>query len=155
MIYHLIFVNLKYISGLSIIFKNTASIPIAFSYKNFAYQVFAQNEFFGFLSSPVVVRSYKKEFHGKELLFYTLIGLLLFFAFIRMSFPKYLLDLFRVAFKTTLKQRQISEQLIQAPLPSLLLNCFFLLSVGLYITFIFQHYHMAINYNFWLLYFYC
>ena len=137
------------------ILKDTAWISIALSYKNFAYQVFAQNEFFGFLSSPVVVRSYKKEFHGKELLFYTLIGLLLFFAFIRMSFPKYLVDLFRVAFKTTLKQRQISEQLIQAPLPSLLLNFFFLVTVGLYITFVLQHYHMAVNYNFWLLYFYC
>lgn len=137
------------------ILKDTAWIPIALSYKNFAYQVFGQNKFFGFLSSPVVARSYKKEFHGKEVLFYTLIGLLLFFAFIRMSFPKYLLDLFRVAFKTTLKQRQISEQLIQAPLPSLLLNFFFLFTVGLYITFVLQHYHMAVNYNFWLLYFYC
>ena len=71
-----------------------------------------------------------------------------------MSFPKYFLDLFRVAFKTTLKQRQISEQLIQAPLPSLLLNCFFLFTIGLYITFVLQHYHMARNYNFWLLYCY-
>ena len=137
------------------ILKDTGWISIALGYKTFAHQVFAQNGFFSFSSPPVAIRSDKKEFHGKELLFYTLIGLLLFFAFIRMSFPKYLLDLFRVAFKTTLKQRQISEQLIQAPLPSLLLNCFFLFTIGLYITFIFQHYHMAINYNFWLLYFYC
>jgi hypothetical protein len=137
------------------ILKDTAWISIALTYKTFTYQVFAQNGFFDFSSPPVAIRSDKKEFHGKELLFYTLIGLLLFFAFIRMSFPKYLLDLFRVAFKTTLKQRQISEQLIQAPLPSLLLNCFFLFTIGLYITFVFRHYHMAINYNFWLLYFYC
>ena len=137
------------------ILKDTAWISIALSYKNFTYQVFGQNRFFDFSSPPVAIRSDKKEFHGKELLFYILIGLILFFAFIRMSFPKYLLDLFRVAFKTTLKQRQISEQLIQAPLPSLLLNCFFLFTIGLYITFVLQHYHMAVNYNFWLLYFYC
>ena len=114
-----------------------------------------KNIFFAFSSLPIAIRSDKKEFHGKELLFYSLIGLLLFFAFIRMSFPKYLLDLFRVAFRTTIKQRQISEQLIQAPLPSLLFNFFFFFSAGLYITFVLQHYHLAANYNFWLLYLYC
>ena len=137
------------------ILKDTAWIAMALSNKNFPGQVFVQNKFFDFSSPALAVRSDKKEFHGKELLFYTLIVLVLFFAFIRMSFPKYLLDLFRVAFRTTLKQRQISEQLVQAPLPSLLLNFFFLCTAGLYITFVLQHYHLASNYNFWLLYLYC
>jgi hypothetical protein len=137
------------------ILKDTAWIAIALAHKNFLHQAVERNQFFGFSSSPIPIKSDKKEFHGKELLFYTLIGLVLFFAFIRMSFPKYLLDLFRVAFRTTLKQRQISEQLIQAPLPSLLLNSFFLFTVGLYIAFVLQHYHLAANYNFWLLYLYC
>jgi len=70
------------------ILRDTAWISIAVSYKNFADKVFAQNNFFGFLSSPVIVRSYKKEFHGKELLFYTLIGLLLFFCFYPDEFPQ-------------------------------------------------------------------
>jgi hypothetical protein len=135
--------------------KDTAWISTALGYRNFNHQFFDQNVFFDFSSHPVAIRSDKKEFHGKELLFYTLIVLLLFFAFIRMSFPKYLLDLFRVAFRTTIKQRQISEQLIQTPLPSLLLNLFFLFTAGLYITFVLQHYHLAANYNFWLLYLYC
>ena len=137
------------------ILKDTTWISIALSYKNLNDQLFNQNAFFDFSSPPVAIRSDKKEFHGKELLFYTLIALLLFFAFIRMSFPKYLLDLFRVAFRTTLKQRQISEQLIQTPLPSLLLNLFFLFTIGLYITFVLQHLHLAAYYNFWLLYLYC
>jgi len=140
-------------SGIQIL-KDTAWISIALSHKSFLHQALTQNGFFDFSSTPVLLRSDKKEFHGKELLFYTLIGLLLFFAFIRMSFPKYLLDLFRVAFRTTIKQRQISEQLVQAPLPSLLLNFFFLCTIGLYITFVLQHYHLAANYNFWLLYLY-
>ena len=71
-----------------------AWIAIALNYKNFRYQVFTQNKFFDFSSAPVVIRSDKKEFNGKELLFYALISLLLFFGFIRMSFPKYFLDLF-------------------------------------------------------------
>jgi hypothetical protein len=135
--------------------KDTAWISIALNYKSFSDQVFTQNRFFDFSSPAVAISSDRKEFHGKELLFYALIGLLLFFAFIRISFPKYLLDLFRVAFRTTIKQRQISEQLIQAPLPSLLFNFFFLFTAGLYVTFVLEHYHLAANYNFWLLYLYC
>ena len=88
-------------------------------------------------------------------MFYSLILLLLLFSFIRISFPKYLIDLFRVAFRTTMKQRQISEQLIQVPIPALLLNIFFLISASLYINFLLQHFYMSSNYNFWLLYFYC
>jgi hypothetical protein len=123
--------------------------------KNFIRQAWMANNFFGFLSSPVLIKSDKKEFHGKEILFYTLVALFLFFAFIKMSFPKYLGDLFRVAFRTTMKQRQIGEQLLQTPLPSLLLNFFFLITASLYISFIFQHYHLSADYNFWLFYLYC
>jgi hypothetical protein len=123
--------------------------------KNFIRQAVEQNKFFGFLSSPIAVTSDKKEFKGKELLFYTLVGLLLFFAFIKFSFSKYFVDLFRVTFKTTLKQRQIGEQLVQTPLPSLLLNFFFLITASLYISFVLQHYHIALDYYFWLLCFYC
>ena len=122
--------------------------------KNFIQLAFEQNKLFSFSAAPLIIRSNKKEFKGKELLFYTLIALLLFFAFIRFSFSKYLTDLFRVVFRTTLKQRQIGEQLIQTPLPSLLLNFFFLITTSLYINFVLQHYYL-IEYNFWLLYFYC
>lgn len=130
-------------------------VAAKFSGNNFIRLGFTQNKFFGFSSLAIAITSNKKEFKGKELLFYTLIALLLFFAFIKFSFPKYFIELFRVVFRTTLKQRQIGEQLIQAPIPSLLLNFFFLISTGLYIDFLLQHFYMTNGYNFWLLYFYC
>ena len=126
-----------------------------FHARNFVQQAYSSNELFGFKSSPVAVKSDRKQFHGKEILFYSLVALLLFFAFIKYSFPKYLADLFRVAFRTTLKQRQIGEQLVQTPLPSMLLNIFFLNSAALYLSFVFKHYQLAENYNFWLLFSYC
>lgn len=144
-------------SVLDRVLKDSAWKIVAGQYpgKNFIRQAYGVNKFFGFSSLPIAITSNKKEFKGKEILFYTLVALLLFFAFIKFSFPKYMGDLFRVAFRTTLKQRQIGEQLIQTPLPSLLLNFFFLISVSLYINFVLQHYHLAADYNFWLLYFYC
>ena len=55
------------------------------------------------------------------------------FALLKMGFAKYFNDLFRVFFRTTLKQRQIKEQLMQTPLPSLIFNGFFVASAGLYV----------------------
>ena len=59
----------------------------------------------------------KKFFFGKEYLFYYLVFLLILFGLLRRVFAKYFYDLFRVFFRTTLKQRQTQEQLLQSPLP--------------------------------------
>lgn len=92
---------------------------------------------------------------GKELLFYFLVFLFILFAILKQAFPKYFGDLFRLFFRTTLKQRQIREQLMQTPLPSILLNGFFVLSTGLYLCFLFRYFHLDPTGNFWLLFLYC
>ncbi len=97
----------------------------------------------------------KKSFTGKEWLFYYLILLLIIFGLLRRAFSKYFYDLFRVFFKTTLKQRQTQEQLLQSPLPSVFMNAFFVLSAGLYANFLLYHFDLVIADNFWLQYFYC
>jgi len=97
----------------------------------------------------------KKIFIGKEWLFYYLILLLILFGLLRRAFAKYFYDLFRVFFKTTLKQRQTQEQLLQSPLPSVFMNVFFILSAGLYVNFLLQHFQLFIVDNFWLQYLYC
>ncbi len=95
-----------------------------------------------------------REFKGKDALFYTLIALLMVFAFLRRAFPKYFSDLFRLFFRTTLKQRQIREQLMQTPLPSLLLNGFFVICGGLYAAFLLIHFKLVQEQDFWLFFLY-
>ena len=97
----------------------------------------------------------KKAFAGKEVLFYSLIILLLLFALLRNLFPKYFGDLFRLFFRTTLKQRQIKEQLMQTTLPSLIFNMFFVITAALYIDLLLHHFNLLPVQNFWLLFFYC
>jgi hypothetical protein len=97
----------------------------------------------------------KKIFTGKEYLFYYLIFLFILFGLLRRAFAKYFYDLFRVFFKTTLKQRQTQEQLLQSSLASVLLNSFFVLSAGLYVNFLLQYFQLVISDNFWLQYLYC
>jgi len=97
----------------------------------------------------------KKTFTGKEYLFYYLIFLLILFGLLRSAFAKYFYDLFRVFFKTTLKQRQTQDQLLQSSLASVFMNSFFVLSGGLYVNFLLQYFQLVISDNFWLQYAYC
>ena len=71
---------------------------------------------------------------NKDLVFYAMVALVLFYAIIQRAFPKYMQDLFRLFFRTTLKQRHLSEQLSQTPLPSFLLNVFFFMLAGFYLS---------------------
>ena len=115
-------------------------------------QVLRRHPFFNFNTKPVAFRSDVKQFHGKEILFYVVIALLMLFALLKLGFAKYFNDLFRVFFRTTLKQRQIKEQLIQTPLPSLIFNGFFVASGGLYANLVLHHYDFTPVDNFWLQY---
>ena len=123
----------------------------------FGWQVLRHHPWFDFRTRPVSVTLTEtvRTVKGKEQLFYLLMLLLLTLAVLRQAFAKYFSDLFRVFFRTTLKQRQIREQLMQTPLPSLLLNVFFVGSAGLYLAFVLEHYQLDPFGNFWILYLYC
>lgn len=99
---------------------------ISFSSPRFSWEVVKHHPYFGFNTKPVTLpESDLRKINGKELMFYLLVLLLIVFALLKRLFPKYFEDLFRLFFRTTLKQRQIREQLLQMPLPSLMLNGFF------------------------------
>lgn len=121
----------------------------------FYIQVLQRHPYFNFTDQPVAIRPGIRKFEGKEMLFYVLAGLLLLFALLKQVFGKYFADLFRVFFRTTLKQKQIREQLMQNPLPSLLFNIFFIATTGLYIDFLFHYAGIVPVQDFWLLYLYC
>lgn len=123
-------------------------------YRGIDSVVYQHNPFIAF-TDPVKQISLKREWKGKEPFFYVIIFLLLFFALTKNSFPRYLKDIFRIFFRTSLKQRQIKEQMLHAPLPSLLLNLVFLLSGSLYIVLLFRHYNIGMEYGFWFLLVYC
>lgn len=96
-----------------------------------------------------------KKWQGKEAFFYSMLALLIFFALIKNGFGRYLEDLFKTFFRTTLNQKQTKEQLLQNPLPSLFLNVFFALSIGMFAALLLQYYKLGQEFNFWWLYLYC
>ncbi len=84
--------------------------------------------------AEVRVAGERHEAEGKDLLFYVLLGMVMGLALFRRIFPKYWTDLFRLFFRTTLRQRQLRDQLQLASLPSLLLNVFFFVCLAFYLS---------------------
>jgi hypothetical protein len=97
------------------------------------------------------LRSLERKPEPREWIFYLFTGMLFYLALLRISFRKYFNDLFRVFFNSSLRQKQIREQLIQEPLPSLLLNLFFVVSGGVYLFFLLSRKGLAGAYEKWLL----
>jgi len=121
------------------------------------HAILEHHPYFGFAAAlqPLPPGGQPRKASGKEWIFYMLVLLLMVFGFLKMLFPKYFSDLFRLFFRTTIKQRQIKEQLMQTPLPSLMLNAFFVLSTGLYVSFMMVYFELNTIGNFWLLLLYC
>jgi hypothetical protein len=102
-------------------------------------------------SKPEFVIQQPKKIISKDWLFYYILGLLLLFGVLRLSYPRYFNDLFRFFFRTSLQVNQIKEQLVQSGLQSLLFNIFFGLSFGVYIFLLTGYYKGSMQVSAWLI----
>jgi hypothetical protein len=91
----------------------------------------------------------------KDSLFYLIVAILFYFASIRIFFGKYFNNLLTLFFRVSLRQQQIREQVLQTPLPSLLLNILYVISAGLYACFLLHYSRWGAGVNFWVLYLNC
>jgi len=118
-------------------------------------QVLRNHPYYNFFGTPLNSTMLVKKVVDKDALFYYLLGLLFYMGIIHLLFDKYLSNVVTLFFRASLRQQQIREQLLQSPLPSLLLNILFLLTGGLFLTFTAIQYKIAPNHlDFWLIYAY-
>jgi hypothetical protein len=110
---------------------------------------------FNFTGKPVVEIFEIHRSNSKDSLFYLLVGILFYFALIRIFFEKYFNNLMTLFFRVSLRQQQIREQVLQTPLPSLLLNILFIISGGLYACFLLHYSRIGEGVRFWVLYAWC
>jgi hypothetical protein len=119
-------------------------------YRKLDTVIYNHNPYFSF-KKPLKQINTRREWEGKESVFYTVLFLLIFFAFAKNSFPRYLDDVFRVYFRTSMKQRQLREQMMNTPLASLLFNLVYLFAGSLFINLLFQHFYPDTQFSFWLM----
>jgi hypothetical protein len=122
---------------------------------SFWQHVLTINPRFNFTGKPVVEIYSIHHANSKDSLFYLLVGILFYFALIRIFFEKYFSNLMTLFFRVSLRQQQIREQVLQTPLPSLLLNILFVISAGLYACYLLHYSNMGAGIGFWVLYLYC
>ena len=85
--------------------------------------------------------------------FYFLAAMVLLLGFLKYFYSRYFANLFRVFFNTSLRQSQLTDQLLQAKLPSLLFNLFFIISGGLYVYLLLMYFGFIQANNKWILIF--
>lgn len=89
----------------------------------------------------VVMPNFEKRPSSQDWMFYLLLAVLAILAFFRYFYTRYFNNLFRVFFNTSLRQSQLTDQLLQAKLPSLFFNLLFVITGGIYIFFLMQYQH--------------
>ncbi|MEP7111225.1 MAG: DUF4271 domain-containing protein, partial [Ferruginibacter sp.] len=75
--------------------------------------------------------------------------------FFRFFYTRYFNNLFRVFFNASLRQSQLTDQLLQAKLPSLFFNILFVIIGGLYVYLLLRYYGWISDQDFWPVLFYC
>jgi hypothetical protein len=112
-------------------------------------QVLRDHPFLRFYKQPERQTISLRNVQRDDGIFYYIVGLVLYLALMRLFFYKYVNTMFTLFFRATLRQQQLREQLLQAPLPALLMNVFFVVSLATYCTFLAIHFKMPFAGNFW------
>jgi len=115
-------------------------------------KTFSFNNYFNFLGEPSKSYEQIRRIYSYDGLFYLMVGILFYFALVKVLFGKYMANLFTLFFRASMRQQQIREQVLQSPLPSLTLNVLFIIVGGLYFSFLVKHYHFALKIDFWLMF---
>jgi Domain of unknown function (DUF4271) len=87
----------------------------------------------------------------KDWLFYIITAIVFLLAILRLSYLKYFNDLFRLFFKTTLRQNQLREQMLQSKLSGLMFNLFFFIAAGTYLFLLVKYYDATVTAEKWQL----
>lgn len=104
-----------------------------------------KSKFLNTKATPAASLSKEMKHKFKDILFYIVLMLLLFFAFLRFLYERYFNNMFRVFFNTSLRQSQLTDQLLQAKQVSLLFNVLFVMTGGLYIYYLLLHFNWIQN----------
>ncbi|MBL7701820.1 MAG: DUF4271 domain-containing protein [Ferruginibacter sp.] len=112
--------------------------------------VLLKNKLLNLDAAPVSLAVQLKKDRSENGFFYLVAGLALLLAFLKYFYDRYFTNLFRVFFNTSLRQSQITDQLLQAKLPSFLFNIFFVVSGGIYVYVILSHYQLTGTGNEWI-----
>ena len=83
----------------------------------------------------------------QQVLFYMVFFLFIMFAILKVVFNNYFNNIIKVFFNTTLRQSQLTEQLLLAKLPSLFYNVFFVVVISIYVFVLMKSFSLSLMNN--------
>ncbi len=128
--------------------KDSTAIPVAEPLKPSLEKLLNENKYLNSKGIPESLVAKPKKVNDQDILFYLLVSFIFIFGIIRSVYARYFSTLFRVFFNSSLRQSQLTDQLLQSKLPSLFFNLIFLIAGGLYVYFLLQrigHKSLAID----------
>ena len=127
-------------SRLNVDSLNVVIHPVVKSYRSVVDSLLLAGKFINVKEPATYFIAEKKQRAGEESIFYSLCIVVLILGIFKTFYNAYFNNLFKVFFNTSIRQTQLTDQLVQAKLPSFILNIFFTISVGFYIWLLFKHY---------------
>lgn len=111
------------------------------SYARQLGKILKENVFVNTSGLPIAMVSRERKASSEDKIFYVLLVLTALLAFFRFIYTRYFNTLFRVFFNTTLRQSQLTDQLLQAKQASFFFNLLFVITGGIYVYFLFRYYN--------------
>lgn len=111
------------------------------SYHSVVDGLLSSNKFINVKEPAVFFMAEERKNTGKEFIFYALCIIVFILGLFKTFYRSYFNNLFRVFFNTSIRQSQLTDQLLQAKLPSFILNIFFAISAGFYVWLLFKQYY--------------
>ena len=111
---------------------DSTSIGLKVTPKNAITKLLDDNSLLNSKAQPVFYPQFLKKHNNVNGLFYLLFVLALILSIAKTIYPRYFTNMFRVFFNSSLRQSQLTDQLIQDKLPSLVFNIFFVVLMGIY-----------------------
>ena len=102
--------------------------------------IIKKNKDLNLTGKPIAMANNERKPFSQDVIFYTLLVTIAILAFLRFFYIRYFNNLFRVFFNTSLRQSQLTDQLLQAKLPSLFFNLIATVSFGLFIYFVLKYF---------------
>jgi hypothetical protein len=107
------------------------SVPVISAQHKVTFQdIVKESKFLNISGKPIAMANEERKYLTVDGIFYALLAVVTFLAFLRLFYVRYFNNLFQVFFNTSLRQSQLTDQLLQARLPSLFFNLIWIFSGG-------------------------
>ena len=125
--------------------KDTVKTSSLSLYKIAIQNIIKNNKFLNADGKPWAMITKPRKQSVQDSVFYTILVVTALLAFFRFFYVRYFNNLFRVFFNTSLRQSQLTDQLLQAKLPSLFFNIISVISGGLLIYFLLNYFDRVLE----------